>query len=62
MRQQTLAGSGFERHRKTTRRERFLQEMDRIVPWQRLVDEVAPYYPDGERGRPPVGVERMLRI
>lgn len=62
MRQQTLAGTGFERHRKMTRRERFLQEMDRIVPWQRLVDVVAPYYPTGERGRPPVGLERMLRL
>lgn len=62
MRQQTLAGGGFERHRKTTRRERFVEEMDRIVPWQRLVDVVAPYYPSGERGRPPVGLERMLRV
>ena len=62
MRQQTLAGTGFERHRKMTRRERFLQEMDRIVPWRRLVEVVAPYYPSGERGRPPVGLERMLRV
>jgi len=42
MRQQTLAGSGFERHRKVTRRERFLQEMDEVVPWQRLVAVVEP--------------------
>ena len=62
MLQPTLAGTGFERHREMTRRERFLQEMDRIVPWQRLVDVVAPYYPTGERGRPPVGLERMLRV
>lgn len=62
MRQQTLAGNGFERHRKMTRRERFLQEMEAIVPWQRLVSVVAPYYPLGEGGRPTIGLERMLRL
>lgn len=62
MRQQNRTGSGFERPRKLTRRERFLQEMERIVPWQRLVDVLAPYYPAGERGRPPAGLERMLRV
>lgn len=62
MRQQTLAGSGFDKHRKQTRRERFLAEMDRIVPWDKLVAVVEPYYYTGERGRPPVGLERMLRV
>ena len=62
MRQYTLAGDGFEKHRKKTRREQFLQEMDQIVPWSRLVELIAPYYPSGERGRPPVGLERMLRL
>lgn len=63
MRQQTLAEATFERYRKTTRRERFLAEMDRVVPWAELCALVAPVYPGGEgAGRPPVGVERMLRI
>jgi IS5 family transposase len=62
MRQQTLAGSSFEKHRKRTRREEFLAEMDRIVPWDKLVSVVEPYYYTGERGRPPVGLERMLRL
>jgi IS5 family transposase len=48
--------------KKQTRRERFLSEMDRVVPWARLVALIEPYYPSGKRGRPPMGIERMLRI
>src|SRR5215208_7140615 len=48
--------------KKQTRRDRFLAEMERVVPWARLVDRLRPFYPKGERGRPPVGLERMLRI
>jgi IS5 family transposase len=36
--------------------------MEEVVPWPRLVGLIEPYYPKGERGRPPVGLERMLRI
>ena len=61
--QQTLAASGFERYRKRTRREQFLADMNQVVPWRPLVDLIAPVYPKGEgAGRPPVGLERMLRI
>ncbi len=63
MRQQTLAEEGFEKYRKLTRREQFLNEMDRIIPWAELSAVIEPFYPKGKgRGRPPVGVERMLRI
>ncbi len=62
MKQQTLANNGFDKHRKMTRREQFLQQMDELVPWSRLVALVEPYYPTGERGRPPIGLERMLRL
>ncbi len=63
MRQKTLAEGGFEKYRKVTRRERFLEEMEQVVPWQRLVRKIEPHYPKGEgRGRPPLGLERMLRI
>ena len=63
MRQQTLAEEGFEKYRKPTRREQFPDEMDRIIPWADLSAVIEPFYPKGEgRGRPPVGVERMLRI
>jgi IS5 family transposase len=63
MRQQTLAEEGFERYRKPTRREQFLEEMDRIIPWDGLCGVIEPFYPKPEgAGRPPVGLERMLRI
>jgi IS5 family transposase len=63
MRQQTLAmQSGFEKFARKSRRELFLEEMDKIVPWGGLVALVGPYYPKGENGRPPVGLERMLRL
>jgi IS5 family transposase len=48
--------------KKQTRRDKFLAEMERVVPWTRLVDRLRPFYPKGERGRPPIGLERMLRL
>ena len=69
MQQRTLAdvseGVGFERYHKTTRRERFLKEMEAIIPWGELVSLIEPHYPRlsaGQAGRRPVGVERLLRI
>jgi transposase, IS5 family len=62
MRQMTFSDSGFEVHSKHTRRQRFLDEMNAIVPWQKLCRLIEPHYPKGERGRPPIGTERMLRI
>jgi len=63
MQQQTFAEVTFERYRKSTRRERFLDEMNRIVPWADLAAAIEPVYPKTEGpGRPPVGVDRMLRI
>jgi IS5 family transposase len=60
--QMTLAATNFERYRKTTRREVFLAEMDRIVPWRELCALIEPVYPKAGGGRPPIGLERMLRI
>ena len=47
---------------KRTRRWEFLDEMDRVVPWTDLVGEIAPFIPEGKRGRPPFPVESLLRI
>ena len=47
---------------KRTRRREFLDEMDRVVPWSDLVAEIAPFMPEGKRGRPPFPVESLLRI
>ena len=58
--------AGFEKHRKPTRRDVFLAEMDRVVPWAELCAVIAPHYPKapepGAGGRRAVGLERMLRI
>ena len=62
MKQLTLAAVGFERYVKTTRRAAFLTEMERIVPWSALCGLIEPFYPKPGNGRPPVGVERMLRL
>ena len=68
VKQMTLAtqmDAGFAAHRKTTRRDVFLAEMDKVVPWARLCALIEPYYPkarEGEGGRRPIGLERMLRI
>ena len=60
--QMSFAQAEYAGKKKLTRRERFLAEMEQLVPWARLVAVIAPYYPKGERGRPPIGIERMLRI
>jgi transposase, IS5 family len=62
MKQLTLAAVGFERYAKTTRRATFLAEMERVVPWSALCALIEPFDPKPGNGRPPVGVERMLRI
>lgn len=62
MDQLTLAAGTFETYRKPTRREKFLAEMERAVPWKELCDAIAPVYPKPGNGRPPIGLERMLRI
>src|ERR1700751_3436882 len=61
--QRTLATmNGFERYTKKTRREAFLEEMEQVVPWREVCALIEPHYPKLGNGRPPVGVERMLRL
>src|SRR6201993_5657426 len=62
MKQLTWAATGFDRYAKTTRRATFLTEMERVVPWSALCGLIEPFYPKAGNGRPPIGVERMLRI
>jgi transposase, IS5 family len=63
MKQRTLAmANGFERYGKKTRRAEFLEEMEQVVPWRKLCTLIEPHYPKAGNGRPPVGVERMLRM
>jgi len=53
--------TGFERYTKKTRRAVFLEEMNQVVPWRELCALIEPHYPKAGSGRPPIGVERMLR-
>jgi IS5 family transposase len=61
-RQGSFSQAEYAGKKKRTRRDKFLAEMERVVPWARLVERLRPLYPRGERGRPPIGLERMLRI
>ncbi len=61
-RQGSFSQAEYAGKKKQTRRDKFLAEMEQVVPWARLVARLQPLYPKGERGRPPIGVERMLRI
>jgi IS5 family transposase len=62
MKQTTLATAGFDKYAKTTRRAVFLSEMDKVVPWSALCKLIEPHYPKAGNGRPPIGLERMLRL
>lgn len=61
-RQGSFSQAEYAGKKKQTRRDKFLVEMEQVVPWSRLVARLQPLYPKGERGRPPIGLERMLRI
>src|SRR5215203_3024515 len=61
-RQGSFTQAEYAGKKKQTRRDKFLAEMEQVVPWARLVERLRPFYPKGERGGPPVGLERMLRI
>ena len=62
IKQQTFASAAWSRKGKVTRRERFLAEMDAVIPWSRLLGLIEPHYPNSGKGRPPHDLERMLRI
>jgi IS5 family transposase len=67
MKQHTLAMAAdasdeFERYRRPTKRDAFLATMEQIVPWQELCSVIEPHYPKAGNGRPPIGLERMLRM
>jgi GntR family histidine utilization transcriptional repressor len=56
------ADLGLDLTTKRTHKREFLDEMDRVVPWSKLVALISPHGPEGKRGRPPFPVETMLRI
>jgi transposase, IS5 family len=60
--QPSFAHAEFAAKKKITRREKFLTRMEAVIPWAKLLAVIEPFYPKGERGRPPIGLERMLRV
>jgi IS5 family transposase len=61
--QSSFSALEFAAKKKLTRRERFLREIDAVTPWSDLMARIEPFYPKGTgRGRPPIGLARMLRM
>ena len=60
--QRTFASMAWAHKGKVTRRERFLAEMDAVIPWTQLLAPIEPHYPKAGQGRQPLGLEKMLRI
>ena len=62
MKQLSFASLTYEHKKKQTKREKFLNEMEQVVPWARLLNLIEPYYPKSGKGRRPMPLEVMLRI
>lgn len=58
----SFASLAYDNKKKKTKREKFLQEMDRVIPWQDLIEIIEKHYPKAGDGRQPMPLERMLRI
>jgi hypothetical protein len=62
MNQQSFGSLAYKHKKKRTKREKFLTEMDQVVPWKRLFKLIEPHYSKGLKGRKPIPLEVMLRI
>jgi IS5 family transposase len=62
MQQTTFSSVAWDKKGKITRRERFLGEMDAVIPWARLLALIEPHYPKTGNGTQPKPMEQMLRI
>ena len=62
MKQTTFASVAYDRKGKVTRRERFLSEMDQVIPWSQILALIEPHYPKAGNGTQPMPMEQMLRI
>ena len=60
--QPSFSQAEYADKKKLTRREKFLTRMEALIPWPKLLAVIEPFYPKGQRGRPPIGLERMLRV
>lgn len=62
MKQQTFSDIEYSGRRKKTKRDEFLEIMNEIIPWDEWAAHIEPHYYSGKRGRPPLGIEKMLRM
>ena len=62
MKQQTFSDIEYSGRKRKTKREEFLEIMNEIIPWEEWIEFIVPYYYKGKRGRPPKGIEKMLRM
>jgi IS5 family transposase len=62
MHQPSFSDIEYSLRKRTTKREEFLRAMDEFIPWDEWVAYIEPYHPAGQRGRPPMGIEKMLRM
>jgi IS5 family transposase len=60
--QQSLSDIEYANRKRKTKREKFLEMMDKIIPWDAFIELIQPHYYKGVRGRPPIGIETMLRM
>lgn len=58
----SFASLAYENKKKKTRRQKFLEEMDKVIPWDELMEEIKRYYPRAGNGRQPMPLKRMLQI
>ena len=58
----SFASLAYENKKKKTRREKFLEEMDKVIPWNDLLEEIKRYYPRAGNGRQPMPLKMMLKI
>lgn len=60
--QMNFADAEYKNRRRKTKREKFLEKMDKALPWEEWAEQVRPYYPKGIQGRRPHSIERMLKM
>ena len=62
MGQMTFTDAEYANRKRVSKREQFLDTMTELLPWDDWVTIIEPYYYHNRVGRPPVGVETMLRM
>lgn len=62
MHQETFTDIEYSNRKKTTKREQFLDMMDKIIPWSAWITIIEPFYPNGHRGRPPIEIKNASHV